>query len=488
MRQNIELQMELDEVDFSNVCIDVSCRDDIPKILLGLQHIYSTQELRRQVLEIIRAELAGKVDLNNGRTGMLLWRIFTLGVLRLNLNCDHDRIHDLANNHAKIRQALGHVILNDGDYKLQTIKDNLAILSPTVYDKINRIVVGAGYELLHVATNQLRIKCDSFVVETYVHYPTDINLLLDSIRKVITIISDICDRYGCWGWRQKNHNLKKAKRLYRRAQKLKHSTSKNDEKKEKRQWLIIEAHETYIEIVEAFLGKVDETKDRLSRVHGALALDFVELDRFIIHAKRQIDQVRRRVIQGETIPHCEKVFSIFEEHTEWISKGKAGVPVELGLRVAVVEDQHGFILHHSVLEKETDDKVAVRIIKETEECYGHISAASFDKGFYTPSNKKELNEIVDLLVLPKKGKLSVNEKEIESTEEWREARRQHSGVESAINALEVHGLDRCRDHGIDGFKRYVSLAILARNLQQIGEIIRKRELEKLKRQRRKKAA
>ena len=56
------------------------------------------------------------------------------------------------------------------------------------------------------------------------------------------------------------------------------------------------------------------------------------------------------VLAGETIPHEEKVFSVFEEHTEWISKGKAGVPVELGLRVCVLEDQHGFILHHRVME------------------------------------------------------------------------------------------------------------------------------------------
>ena len=84
---------------------------------------------------------------------------------------------------------------------------------------------------------------------------------------------------------------------------------------------------------------------------GVPPVPLAELEVYIAHAERQIDQIRRRVIYGETIPHEEKVFSIFEPHTEWIGKGKAGVPVELGLRVCVLEDQHRFILHHQVMEK-----------------------------------------------------------------------------------------------------------------------------------------
>ena len=82
-----------------------------------------------------------------------------------------------------------------------------------------------------------------------------------------------------------------------------------------------------------------------------LLLRLADLDGYLTHAERQIDQVRRRVLHGETIPHAEKVFSIFQPHTVWISKGKASVPVELGLKVCVVEDQHRLILHHRVMEK-----------------------------------------------------------------------------------------------------------------------------------------
>ena len=85
------------------------------------------------------------------------------------------------------------------------------------------------------------------------------------------------------------------------------------------------------------------------------------------------------------------------------------------------------------------------------------------------------------VILPRKGRLSAANREIENSEEFREARRKHSAVESSINALENHGLDRCPDHGIEGFKRYVSLAVLARNIQILGHVIQQKKLKELQR-------
>jgi hypothetical protein len=82
---------------------------------------------------------------------------------------------------------------------------------------------------------------------------------------------------------------------------------------------------------------------------------------------------------------------------------------------------------------------------------------------------------LDLPVLPRKGRLSQAARDIEEADAFQAARRAHSAVESAINALEVHGLDRCPDHGLDGFKRYVSLAVVGRNIQILGAILRKQE-------------
>jgi len=307
-----------------------------------------------------------------------------------------------------------------------------------------------------------------------VHYPTDINLLFDAIRKVITLIARLSEEYGLFGWRQYVYNIKTIKSIFWHTQKLKRSTSKNPQKKEKRNKIIAQAHQFYIDTVSAFLQKVDGTLESL-RKHGVNKSELADTESFIAHAKRQINQIKRRVIEGETIPHGEKVFSVFEKHTEWICKGKAGVPVELGVKVCVVEDSYGFILHHKVMQNETDEKVAVSIVKETQERFPEFKTCSFDKGFYSSSNKEELAKLLDLSVLPKKGRLSEKDKEIEHSEEFIKARRKHATVESGINALEVHGLDRCPDHGIHGFKKYVALAVVARNIQKLGSLIQKKQ-------------
>lgn len=324
-------------------------------------------------------------------------------------------------------------------------------------------------------------RCDSFVLETDVHYPTDINLLFDAVRKMIQLAAILSQELGMTLWRQHDYNVRSIKKLYSIAQKLKHSTSKDEEKKAKKKQLIIEAHTNYTESAKAFVKTANLTIELISTDDPVCLARIEELKTYIVHANRQIDQIKRRVEEGEKIPHNEKVFSIFEPHTEWISKGKAGVPQELGLRVCILEDQCGLILHHQVMEKETDDKVAVAMVDAAQSKFPNLKGCSFDKGFYSPGNKKALKENLTLLVLPKKGKRNKIELEEETAEEFRRSKRKHSAVESAINGLENHGLDRCLDHGIHGFKRYVSLSILARNLQIIGHHIQQKKLKRIQR-------
>ncbi len=315
------------------------------------------------------------------------------------------------------------------------------------------------------------------------HYPTDINLLSDAIRKTIETCAKLCAKEGLSDWRQSRHNLRVFKKAYRRTQNLKRSHAKDSDKRAARQREIEQAYRDYLQLAEMYLTRARYTRDRLQIGCALPEILLVELDSYIVHAERQIDQIRRRVLLGQRIAHDEKVFSIFQPHTEWIVKGKAGVPVELGLRVAVVEDQYRFILNHRVMEKCTDDQVAVSLIAETRACFPEITSASMDKGFHSPSNQKALAEIVDLPVVPKKGKRSKAECERESHPEFIRLRRRHSAVESAINALESHGLDICRDSGLDGFKRYVAMAVVARNIQRIGAILQERDAEREKRRR-----
>jgi len=153
-----------------------------------------------------------------------------------------------------------------------------------------------------------------------------------------------------------------------------------------------------------------------------------------------------------------------------------------------MEDSHGFILHSQVMKNTTDDKVAVPMVQATKAQFPNFNACSFDKGFHNPGNQKELKSYLDQVVLPKKGKLSKADQEREYTPEFMQAKRQHSAVESAINALEVHGLDKCPDHGIDAFERYVALAVLSRNIQKLGIIKRDAERQQLLIEKQKQAA
>ena len=315
-------------------------------------------------------------------------------------------------------------------------------------------------------------------METHVHFPTDINLLWDAIRKVVTLTADLSQARGLTLWRQSQFNLRQFKKLYRKAQKLKHSTAQDESKRDVQRQAVVQAHEAYVQHARKLTEKAQTTLG-MSALSGPTTIaQIAEIEGFIAHAARQIEQVERRVVQGQKIPHEEKVFSLFQPHTEWISKGKAGVPVELGLRVCVLEDQWGFILHHQVMERQTDDQVAVDMVSQTQARFADLTVCSFDKGFHSPANQVALRERLELSVLPKKGRLNQTDKERETAEAFQAARRQHSAVESAINALEVHGLDKCPDHGIDGFKRYVSMAVLARNIQKLGAELRKQERER----------
>lgn len=491
MRKVIDLQNRLFTPSIADIQFDLRSRDEIPKLLIGLQYIHTTPEIRDEVLKILTEIIPEKINTDTGRPGVDLWQILVLGTLRLNCNWDYDKVQEIANEHRKVRQMMGHE-KNDFQkrYGLQTIKDNVSLLTPDIPDRINTVVVRHGQALMGNKSEKLHAGCDSFVLETDVRFPTDINMLFDAIRKMISIMSTICGILGITEWRQHDHNLKKIKKLFNAARKLKHSTSKDKKKKARRQEIIRQAYQNYIDVADSFLQRSEQCIRIIRELHMDMEVIgyLIAAENYISHTKRQIDQIRRRVIEGEKIPHDEKVFSIFEEHTEWICKGKAGVKQELGLRVCIVKDQFGFILHHQVMEKVTDDKIAVSIIIETKKKFENLAGCSFDRGFYTPENKKKLKIILDHAVLPKKGKLSEKEKEEEYSAEFIESRRKHPAVESSINALENHALDRCPDHGIHGFKRYVSLAVLARNIQIVGHIIQQKELKRQKRREQRLAA
>lgn len=216
MRKVIDLQMKIGEVAISNIKFDLRSRDEIPKLLCGLQEIYCNREISEEIFEILKKIVPADIDFDNGRPRMNLWRIFVLGTLRLCCNWDYDKLMEIANNHKTLRQMLGHgIVEQDYNYSLQTLKDNVSLFTPEVLDEINQIVVKHGHKLVGKKEGEdLKGSCDSFVVETDVRYPTDINLLFDAMRKIIILIMHLCGQLNIGGWRQGKKVFVKSSNLF----------------------------------------------------------------------------------------------------------------------------------------------------------------------------------------------------------------------------------------------------------------------------------
>jgi hypothetical protein len=246
-------------------------------------------------------------------------------------------------------------------------------------------------------------------------------------------------------------------------------------------------------------GKITRRAEQLleqaeATPRGAASPPPVQLRIFRARTALVRDTARRRVLRGEQVPNSEKLFSIFEPHTQLYKRGKAGEPVQFGRLAMIYEDAGGFITHSYLLGREEQDREAVvpqtRILQERLE--GVIEEASFDRGFHTPDNQRELAEIVARPCLPKPGAKQAIEQARHATISFRQARQRHAGVESAIGALQAgNGLERSRDRSERGLERYLALGVLGRNLHILGKLVITQEdsqCEAARSQRRKTAA
>lgn len=274
--------------------------------------------------------------------------------------------------------------------------------------------------------------------------------------------------YGLQGWRKHKLWRSSLKSSLRSTGKACASTSKNKETTIKTQV------SEYLRLA----GELEEKIAQSSRqLYHSPAFDvklFALLEGLSYYREmiaKHIDLIERRLLKGQTIPSEEKVFSIFEPHTEWISKGKANKKVELGHKVLIATDQYHFILHHQVIEGKADAALTIPLADALLSGYRNIESLSLDKGFYSKENKELLSLSIPHLVMPKKGKLNAMEKEEESQTKFKKLRNLHSAVESNINQLEHNGLDKCPDKGLKNYKRYVSLGILSYNLHRLGKLL-----------------
>lgn len=474
MRKRFEVQFRIGVKPISGTPVLLKSRDDIPALIMALLKIYKTPEYNEKVFRLLYdAILGGKKK--TGRNGLNLWQIFVLAQYRLALNLDYDRLHYMVHSDSTLRQLLG-IETETGfdriEISYQRIIDNVHLLTDEVLRKINDVIVDFGHKKVFKKKEvaALSVKTDSFVVEANVHFPTDYNLLWDASRKVINIINWFTTKYPTVdGWRKSQDWYSSLKNLSRAVGQASSSGGKGKAEK------LVNVAKQYITKATALSNKVKAAKKELPLNDTIDLIKALELDRFAELVDKHINLVERRLIKGEKIPHQEKIFSLFEQYTEWITKGKSRPSVELGKKLSITTDQFGLIIDYQIMENESDSEIVLTTADRVLLKY-NILRWSFDKGYWHTDNKELLSTQVKEVIMPKKGKRNIKETEEETTKKFKKSRNQHSAIESNINELEHSGLDRCPDKGYHGFKRYIGLGIIAHNLQRIGKELLKQKL------------
>lgn len=465
MRTRFEQQIKIGQLLIQDTKIPTAKRSGaLPGLFAALKEIYVTPKWNEEVFEILEKKILPKNN-HTGRPGLSVWQVFVMAQVRLCQNISYDDLHYMVNTDTLLRQIMG--IETDFGHKKEEISyrriiDNVSLLDDETVMQINNVIVEFGHEVFKKKEEAVFcLKTDSFVVESNVHFPTDYNLLWDSARKCTDMISKLQEKHNLPGWRKISNWRSELKNKMRALGRASASGGKGKQEKVK------EAAQKYLIKANSLLTKLEKEKVNLPQTDIADAVIIMELERFIGLLVKHVDLLERRVVKGEKIPHDEKMFSIFEQYTEWVTKGKMRPNVELGKKVTVTTDQFNLIVDYQIMEQESDSEIVPSLAKRMFDSY-IVKSWSFDKGYWSIINKEILSKNVAQLVLPKKGKCNKSEYEQEHTPEFIQLRKKHSAVESNINELEHRGLDRCPDKGFPNFKRYVGLAVCAYNLRKIG--------------------
>lgn len=478
MRHYFQHEPDLQITPIEKIRLPLKSRDELPPILAGLQWVWMHPTLKAEIFALLEAKiLAGKQ--RTGRTGMDLWQILVLGVARLGLDADWDRMEHIANYDTLVRQMLGVPATPWGEnakvFGHQTLRDNVALLDEELLQQINARIAAAGREVFAkkggAPVAALEVKVDTYVLETDVHFPTDLNLLWDAGRKCVDLVEGLLSSgHRLPGWRKFKAWRRQLKACERTASHIVYRGGPNKEARVKaavREYLAV-GGELSAKVRSSLLGLCDQVVD---------VAHWERLAYFQAMLDKHLDLVERRLLNEETIPSHEKVFSLFEPHTEWIQKGKQRPNVELGHRLLIATDQHQLIQDYAVPVGQADVDQSVPVADRLLGRYGagSLASLSFDKGFTRAEDRELLSLYVPTVVMPKRGKKNAAETERENEKRFVALRHQHSAVESEINSLEHHGLNRCLDVGLKGYLRYVGCGVMSYNLHVIGRELLARE-------------
>ncbi len=302
MRKRFEQQLSIGQLPISETKISIKSKNALDELLAALKLIYCTEEYNEKIFSLLEKHITAKKK-KTGRSGMDLWCIFVLSQVRLCLNISYDVLHNLANNHRTLRKIMG-VERSFGydieEFSYQNVYDNLTMLSDELITEINVIVLDFGHKEVFEKKGgtALRLKTDSFAVESNVHFPTDYNLLWDSSRKCLDTVSVFLEKYeGLDGWRKLDNWHYELKGLMRELGKASSSGGKNKQSR------VEQSTKRYLKKAESLLKKLQHEIYSFPMEDWFDIGLIITLEQFMQLMEKHIDLINRRVLQGEKIPH-----------------------------------------------------------------------------------------------------------------------------------------------------------------------------------------
>ena len=318
-------------------------------------------------------------------------------------------------------------------------------------------------------TRGRKLRTDGTVVETHIHIPSDSRLLADSVRvlgcslqRAKQVLSEQTD-LGAQVFRNRTRSTRKTARQVQRLVARRKAAGK-------------QAYRKLVQITKQSVSQAQQVLEALRESSLPQAQHLKDtLETFLPRAEQVIEQTIRLVFQDEKVPANEKIVSIFEPHTAIIRRGKAGKPVEFGRKVWLDEVEGGIVTRWEVLDGNPSDRDQWSpSLDAHQQLFGKPpTQASADRGVFSADNEAEAQRRdIKRVVLPKPGKKSEQRRQREKQPWFRRARKWHAGVEGRISVLKrCYNLDRCLNHGEDGFQRWIGWGVIAHNLKKIGSTV-----------------
>lgn len=334
------------------------------------------------------------------------------------------------------------------------------------WERINRTLFNYAKDTKAVTGKSVRV--DSTVSESNIHFPTDSSLLWDSYRTLSRLLHKMLseDRLLESGIRV---HLKKIKKLHTFI-----STNSGRQSKSAKR-AVKKAMKTLIVRTEALSDKVAlfvlsaQKNGRLGIITGAIA---DEIRRVLHLVKKVTDQSRRASVDGEKVPAKERIFSIFEEHTELLKRGKAHKPNEFGHLVTLAQTTEKFITYYNIEEQSRHDTVHKDLVlKDHKKRFGtYPKVFTADKNYYTGMEDVAWwEERVDTFAVGKKGKRDAAETAREHSDSFKAAQRFRAGSEGSISVLKrAFGLRRCFSKGFKSFASSIGCLVFCHNLVNLA--------------------